>query len=329
MILNAYSVIILFISFLLGLVSVLLAIVSLRSLYFNKDDTEVKQEKEYLLLHLAQVILVVEALMWPFMYFTLYSFVPYIEGAMCIFGVAQSQPALSSIVQVYKTTVFFLIGWWLILNSLDKSTEESPLFKIKTLSLFIISLIVVFDSIITIYYVTGFNVEVDVACCTTIFDLQERKTTTLSKAIWGQSFQNRILPVFYLSTLLYIILLFLNYRIVKKGKTSTALMGGAFLFSLINAVLTIIAYFEVLAPLIMNLPEHHCIYCMWQYQPLSILSSFLFILATFSSGWAFFIWLSARKSINNVRINFYLEKIYLFGIICNVASLLILSILIA
>ncbi len=331
MILNAYSVIILFISFLIGIVSVLLAVVSLRSFYsesVSKLDFEGAQQREYLLLHLAQVILVVEALMWPFLYFTLHTFVPYIEGAMCIFGVTQSQPALSSIVQIYKTVVFFLIGWWLILNAIDKSTEESPLFRLKTISLFIISLFVVFDSIMTIYYITGFNIEVDVACCTTIFDLQERKTTALSKAIWGQTFQDKILPVYYISSVLYVLLLFLNYRLTKKGKASKLLMGGAFLYSILNAVLTVIAYFEVLAPLIMNLPEHHCIYCMWQYQPLSILSSFLFILATFSSGWALFVWLSARRSIPVDKVNRYLEKIYLFGFICIVISLIVQTVLI-
>ncbi len=317
MILNLYSIVYLFSTVLIGVLSVILAVSSLRayvSLKRQRALSDHLQARGYLLLHIAQVILVAEAFTLPLFYMTLQSFVSYIQGAMCIFGVTQAQGRLSGIVQILKISIFFSIGWWLLLDRLDSRTESSPLYRRKTFFLFFISTLMVLDSLLQVYYIAGFDVEVDVACCTTVFDLADRKTSVISTSLLGENYQTGLYLIYYLSNLIFMVLLWLSCRSASRRKNLSLLLSIASVFAIVNAFITVVAYFEIIAPDIMNIPEHHCIYCMWQYSPLSVLFTFLFMLGTFMPLWALLLYVSGRHLETHRHLIPLITRLTLAGI---------------
>ncbi len=330
MILNAYSIIVLFSCLVTGVLAFLLTIFSLRISLKYKDgitDTERSelQDRAYLMLLIANVVLVIEILSWPLLYLTLQSYISYIQGAMCIFGVTQAQKSLSAVVQIYKPLVFFLVGGWLLLNKLDSATETSPLFKRKFLFLFIVSLLVMLDKLIEIYYITEFNVEVDVGCCTTVFDLPGRKTSVVSESIFGKYYREYLLYIYYVSNSVLVFFMAFSYRGVKAKKGGVLLSITA-LLAAFNSVVTILAFFETIAPVIMDTPGHHCIYCMWQYAPDSILITLLFIVGSFSPGWALLLYITGRHKETLETLQSYIKRLSLIGMISIATSVILVSI---
>lgn len=320
MIINAFAVIALFVALLTVLLSVLLAVSSVR-IYMSWGDVRLMEERiaienrSYLLLNIAVAVLFVRLLSWPFFYVTLQSFVPDVPGAMCIFGVTQVKPYLSSIVQIFKPSVSFAIGGWMLLNHLDRTTETAPLFKRKFLFLFIVSILIFADSGLDLFYLTGFRVSNPVACCTTLFDLPERMTASVSVSILGEGYERYLLPLYYLSGLSFIVLHLISYhRISLKGSSTLRFTVTGAVIALTNAVITIFTMFEVIAPRVMHLPYHHCIYCMWQYVPTSILVTALFIIGTFSPGWALILDIAGRHDETATTLERYLKGLSLLGI---------------
>jgi hypothetical protein len=54
---------------------------------------------------------------------------------------------------------------------------------------------------------------------------------------------------------------------------------------LINGLISYGAFKEHLGPRIMHLPDHHCLYCLFQYRPISIAIIGLLILGYFLAMW--------------------------------------------
>jgi hypothetical protein len=104
------------------------------------------------------------------------------------------------------------------------------------------------------------------------------------------------------------------------------ILGLLFLFSLLNAILFLLSQIEVFAPRMMHLPFHHCLYCLWQYVPDSIIMYLLFILGTFSVGWAFTTDLFGKIGEASDLLPNYLRKIYWFAFFFLSASLILLII---
>jgi hypothetical protein len=76
----------------------------------------------------------------------------------------------------------------------------------------------------------------------------------------------------------------------------------------------------------MHLPFHHCLYCLWQYVPDSILLFALFSLGTFSVGWGFTTALFGRHGETADLLPVHLRKIYSFAFFFLSASLIMLLI---
>ena len=71
----------------------------------------------------------------------------------------------------------------------------------------------------------------------------------------------------------------------------------------------------------MGLPFHHCLYCLWQYVPDTILMYLLFVLGTASVGWAFVLDLLGRTGETLVALPKFMRSLYGFSIFCLAASL--------
>jgi len=328
MILNALSIILIFI----GVLSALLAIwggISSLILYrkwkrpSRPEEKTSLEDRSYLVLLIMVIVLLIRLINWPLFYVTLQSFISDIEGAMCIFGVTQVKVGLTRFLEFLKPTNFFLIGGWLILHFLDRATKTSPLMRKKLLLLSIIGLFVLIDSLGDIFLILGIAPESLVSCCTTVTDILNRPTRTTPESILGPEYAQSLQVLFFIThlALMGFIGVSLKFRIFRRP-----ILGLLFLFSLLNAILFLLSQIEVFAPRMMHLPFHHCLYCLWQYVPDSIIMYLLFILGTFSVGWAFTTDLFGKIGEASDLLPNYLRKIYWFAFFFLSASLILLII---
>jgi hypothetical protein len=260
---------------------------------------------------------------WPLFYATLQSFITDVEGAMCIFGVTQVKPGLTRFLELLKPINFFLIGGWLLLHFLDRGTKTSPLMRRKLLLLSVIGLFVLFDSIGDILLMIRIVPESLISCCTTITDILNRPTRATPESIFGPEYAQPIQALFFIThlALMGFIGVTLKSKIFRRP-----ILGLLFLFSLLNAILFLLSQIEVFAPRMMHLPFHHCLYCLWQYVPDSIIMYLFFILGTFSVGWGFTTELFGRHGETADLLPIFLRKIYWFAFFFLSAFLIMLII---
>jgi hypothetical protein len=328
MILNALSITILFMSIL----SILLMIwggISSFFLYkkwgkpFTPEEKTLLEDRSYLVLLILIIVLMMRLINWPLFYATLQSFITDVEGAMCIFGVTQVKSGLTRFLEFLKPVNFFLIGGWLTLHVLDRATKTSPLMRKKLLLLSVIGLFVLADSIGDILLMIGIVPESLVSCCTTVIDILDRPTRTTPESIFGPEYAQSLQVLFFIThlALLGFIGVSLKFKIFRRP-----ILGLLFLFSLLNAILFLLSQIEVFAPAMMHLPFHHCLYCLWQYVPDSILLFVFFSLGTFSVGWGFTTELFGRHEETGELLSVFLRKIYSFAFFFLSASLIMLVI---
>jgi hypothetical protein len=233
------------------------------------------------------------------------------------------KPGLTRLLEFLKPIIFFLIGGWLILHLLDRSTKTSPLIRRKLLLLSIIGLLVLVDSFGDLFLMIGIAPESLVSCCTTITDILNRPTRTTPVAFFGPEYAQPLQVLFFIThlALMGFIGAGLKFKIFRRS-----LLGLLFLFSLLNAALFLLSQIEVFAPAMMHLPFHHCLYCLWQYVPDSILLFAFFSLGTFSVGWGFTTELFGRNGEASDLLPAYLRKIYSYAFSFLSASLIMLII---
>lgn len=334
MILNALSITMIFI----GGLSIFLALWGgVSSLFLYKkwgrpstlEQKTSLEDRSYLVLLIMVIVLLIRLINWPLFYATLQSFISDIEGAMCIFGVTQVKPGLTRFLEFLKPINFFFIGGWLILHLLDRRTKTSPLMRRKLLLLSFISLLVLIDSLGDILLMIGIAPETLVSCCTTVTDISNRPTRTTPESIFGPQYAQSLKILYFVTHLLLIGLVGFVLKFKKLGNTFSwrrGILGFLFLFALVNGILFVLSQIEVFAPSMMHLPFHHCLYCLWQYVPDSIVMYLLFILGTFSVGWGFITEIFGKYGEAADLLPLYLRKIYLFALFFLSASLIMLII---
>lgn len=290
-VLTPYTLILLFIAVLTAVLAAPIGVLSLK-IYrqtgksLSEEERDGIADRSQLLLLFAGIVLCIKLPAWPLFYLALHSLIPSVQGAMCIFGVAETKPLLSGVIQTLKPLVFFLIGTWLILHGASRDREASALFRGKQIFLFIVSMVIVLDGALDVLYFTTIETGAEVACCTTAFDMAEGKNATLAASLIGKGYDRAILRAFFFTNGLLVFFLGYLYWSMRRGRRTPAVATGAgAALAGLNAVVTVAALFEVIAPKAMDLPGHHCIYCMWQYAPLSLVMTGGFIICTCAAGW--------------------------------------------
>ena len=112
---------------------------------------------------------------------------------------------------------------------------------------------------------------------------------------------------------------FIVLLIWKKSTKPVWLMFAA-IGALLNGLITYGAFKEYLGPRLMKLPDHHCLYCMLQYRPISIGMLGLFVLGSFLAIWP--LWLSRAVGANEARAGLASLNLNLFkgAVVCLLAS---------
>ncbi len=305
-----------------GLLSLILALRWKRA--SNAEQRSEVEKRSHLVLLVAVVVLGIRLLNWPLFYATLQSFVSDIDGAMCIFGVTQVKRALTGISEIIRPIAFFLIGAWLFIHILDQKTQTSPLMGRKLFFLSVTAAIVAVESLLDVVLMLKIGPGTLVSCCTTVTDILDRPTRVVPQSTLGPGYASILGSVYYISNLFLIFILGLTmWRLKPKSypRWQRPVLGFMFLFAFFNGALFVLTQIEVQAPKIMGLPFHHCLYCLWQYVPDTVLMYLFFALGTFAVGWAFLLDLMGRTGETKDLLYKHLRVLYGFSIFCLAASM--------
>lgn len=328
MIINVFTIISLFIAAVSLVLGLFQAGVSL-FLYKNWKKVRTGEEKTrledfaYLVLLIASVVLMVRLLSWPLFYATLNSYVPEIQGAMCVAGVTQIQAGMARLLQTIKPLVFFAVGGWLLLNMLDRSTKTGPLMEKKFLLLSLVSLLVIGDSLGEMVYLFKVKATTSVACCTTIFDVPSRSSAMIPKSIFGEGYGGLMIPIYYISNA--IVLGFIGI-LLWTGSTGIVALSSAFFLALVSVPITGVCALEKIAPTLMELPYHHCLYCFPKNVPDGAIIIALFVIGTFSMGWAFMLKLLGRSSETEKTLHKYIKNLLWLAFVGLLSSMAMVSV---
>ena len=225
------------------------------------------EDRLYLLFWIGAVFLFLRFLAWPLFYFSLHSIIPEVTGAMCIFGTRNLQPDLTKVLELTKPLLFFAGLVWLLIFRLERFFSQSgSSTRARQSSLLLLAFCIIaglVDSIGSAALWIRSNAELAVSCCTTITDIPTRFTVWIPTSIFGHEYQPLLWGLFYGANILLIcLMLFVFTR--KKEKPQKLLFFFLFLLALLNTIIGTFAFIEVIAPRLMHLPFHHCMYCMVQ-----------------------------------------------------------------
>ena len=292
MILNPFALISLFV----GAISVLLmASASLSALYFGRryrrcdsvDGRATAEARIHLSLLLLFTAFLIRLATWPLFYILLQSLIPLVPGAMCIYGVTQAMPLFIAFLQVLKPLAFFLTGGWLLFYALDLSLKNRPLMDRSVRLLAVVAAVAIADGLAEILFLFFFAPPgAAVSCCTVVADIVIPSTPLLPAPLFSTHNTNALLAGYHAFNLG---LAGLMAYLVWKKNTRRAWLRFVALAALVNGLASYGAFKEYLGPQLMHLPDHHCLYCLLQYQPVSIAILGLFIAGSFFAIWPVFL----------------------------------------
>jgi ABC-type uncharacterized transport system fused permease/ATPase subunit len=257
---------------------------------WSRSDEEERHELEkafYLTFSAVVIILGIRLFLIPLYFWTMQGFVPTIPGAMCLWGVFDALPGVTwgSLFLKFLLPVAY-IGW-LLLSYINGKSKTNPLMQNMMAFFIIISPLVLIDSITDIATFSQMQ-PVQVNCCSDAIDVWNRP---LPMMIGGLSGQTVLLLVFLLLSALFAMLLFLalKYRAAHLGAT---------ILSLPVAGLLVLTITEVFTPWLLNLPFHHCPFCLFFLHPFAIVFTALFWFAL-ASPWL--VWITKKMGRENAE----------------------------
>ena len=290
MILNAFALTSLFVG-IISLVLILTAAVaaagSRRELRISKgsDARARAEDRIHLCLLLLFTAFLLRLMSWPLFYMLLHSLIPLVPGAMCIFGVTRVMPGFVAFLQVLKPLAFFLIGGWLIFYRLDLDLKRRFLIGKGVKFLLVASAVALVDTVAELLFVFLFTPPgVAVSCCTAVGDLAIPPAPLLPIPLFGARYEHMLLVLYHCFNLGIIAVI--GFLLWKKpaGRLPFNLVV---LSTFMNGAISYGAFKECLGPHLMRLPDHHCLYCLLQYRPISVLILGFFILGSFFAVWPF------------------------------------------
>jgi hypothetical protein len=302
MILNAYTVLDSFTS-LLRLVFGLLVVAQAVPAWWRwtaslpAERKGLLEDRSYLLLLLAFVLLVLNVASWPLFYLLLQSYVGEWRGAMCIYGVTQIGarsigpsrflPGLLTALQVTKPALVFLTGAWFVLYWINRRTATAPLMSRVLLVVTLVGLLAVVDAGIECTYLAIPKTEelLSTGCCTLVFDTGSRTSLRFVAAILGSHHPPRLSAAYYVINI-GMCLGLAAYVSRPAGGVPCVGLGPLVLGALVSLPVSLLFLIEVASPTLLHLPNHHCPYDLLPNVPESMVPIALFVLGCFAVGWA-------------------------------------------
>jgi hypothetical protein len=286
---------------------------------WTRSDEEEKHELEkafYLTYSAVIIILGIRLFMIPLYFWTMQSFVPMVPGAMCLWGVFNALPSVtwSSLFLKFLLPVAY-IGWLLLLY-INGKCKTHPLMQNMVAFFIIIAPLLLIDSATDILTFSQMS-PVQVNCCSDAIDVGTRPVPALIAGLPGQTV---LVLVFFLLSAVLALSLFLAYK-------HKAAHWGALILSIVVGGILVLAITEAFTPWLLNLPFHHCPFCLFFLHPLSIVFTAMFWFAL-STPWIVLITNKlGRENPESIEAEGHLRKTILtYSAIALIIALAILSV---
>ena len=295
------------------------------------EQYTMRENQRYLLFCLGESMLVIRLFSYPFFYLVMASFVGKVDGAMCIYGATKLFPGLTLFLEVIKPLLFFLGGVWIMLFGLERMNQgglgqaDRPAATMLILLLGCAGLTLVEAGGSIVLWLRA-SAELAVSCCTTITDIPSRFTVWIPEAILGPDFVKPLWYGYFGFNGLMLLLGGVGWFRVSRGK------AGVLMFTLLSCLaiccggITLLAMIELVAPGLMGLSFHHCIYCFVQDVLDGALILGLVMFGTFGFLALLPVFLLARSWTERRRLDRVLSWLLGLGMIGLSGSLLMVSI---
>ena len=169
------------------------------------------------------------------------------------------------------------------------------------------------------------------SCCATFFDVPLRPSAMIPQAIFGSQFQKILFSLYYAVNIILIAILYITLS--KRWLPSESLSRKITIYSqavlgIINIPIVIYMFLENIAPRLMQLPYHHCIYCFMGNGtvPDAPIMLGLFVIGTFAIGWMGILRLLCKNGELKPVKERLLLKVNNLSVFCLLASLIMVTV---
>jgi hypothetical protein len=249
------------------------------------------EDRGYLLLLLAVLLVVMNVASWPLLYLLLESYVPEWPGVMCIYGVtrigagspgsAAYLPPLLLLLQLTKPALVFLSGAWLVLYRINRRTQTGPLLGRVLLVLGALGALAVADATAELAYLAIPKKEEALAagCCTEA----SAEEQFAPRALLDEGQRPWLAAAFYTANAAMGVAAAWAARRQGIGRAG---IGGLLVGATGALAVNLLFLSEIAAPALLRQPFHHCPYDLIHRAPESVVAVGLLVLGSFSVGWA-------------------------------------------
>ncbi|MDY6932684.1 MAG: hypothetical protein SVZ03_00505 [Spirochaetota bacterium] len=233
----------------------------------NSAEEQYRLEKRvYLIVTIVSLGFFLRLLMIPLWFWTLQSMIVSIPGAMCLIGVHNVNAPYSYVTSGLKPVLATLYGYWLILNYFDRQTPAQPFMKQKLMFLAPLGIMIIIETILDASFFFSTPPR-QVSCCTSLFDIpRDDIPQIITESTWTWVFIFYVLALFVLGELFYFLFINKSEDLTKKtmwfGKKSFMIFETFIIISLFTFL--VLAIHTKISPLFLELPFHHCIFCLLQ-----------------------------------------------------------------
>jgi len=342
MVLNGYTVLSVFfclLRLLLSLVVVTVGIAAWRlsRQSYNTDRAETIENRSYLLMLAATVLIGMNVASWPLLYLVLQSYVPQWPGVMCIYGVtkigagtmgaSRFLPVLLTGLHWTKPLLVFLSGSGYVLYLINRRTRTAQIQRRVVLVVLLMGGGSLVDSLLEGAYLTVPKTEIlsEGGCCTNALEIVQQASKFDPRIHLNASQRPYLIATYYGLNLALIAGLFVHV-IYKPPQSSRIWQWPLLIAGLLSIPIGLLFLVEVAAPAILGLPFHHCAYDLITAAPESVLSVILLLGGCFSVGWSSIAGRFGRCDQSQEFLQEHVSRLLFFALFGYTGSLLVITI---
>ncbi|MCP3916382.1 MAG: hypothetical protein GY711_12565 [bacterium] len=218
----------------------------------GREARAASDDRGHLLALIVSVLVLVRFLAWPQFYLVLDSYVPDLAvfGVMCAYGVTRIDAERVFALEWIKPAVMLLAGCWFVVR---RATDGGRASLVWALPLGALALA---DCVLETLYLLGEKAGRPMTCCTQFLDVAPNRFESLGAGSLAGS------PAMTLALHLGLLVATVLACLAARRAQRTPLAGLVALAALGVAcvVVTFRAWPDAVAPLVLGLPYHHCLY---------------------------------------------------------------------
>jgi hypothetical protein len=263
----------------------------------SPELTKLLEDRFYLVFLTALLLVALNVASWPLFYSVLQSYVPELPGAMCIYGVMQIGvgshgpsrylPGLVKVLQAIKPALVFVTGAWFVLYLINRLTTTSRLTGRVLIVLIALGFLACADAAVEAAYLFIPKKEevLYTGCCTGAFESASLAARLLPSAVFDERYHGWLYTAYY-GLNAGIVAALAGWCFVSPPRMSAWWLVPVLVTALASLPISVVFLADIAAPLLLQLPYHHCPYDLMTEVPETMVAIALYMLGVFSVGWA-------------------------------------------